>query len=71
MKIDVIYDGAGYWAALYIDGKIEFQGHSIRDDDWKKVLKKLGVEVNDYQEADFSDTGNAPDNLSEVRITYG
>lgn len=71
MRIDVIYDEGGDWAALYLDGKVEYQGHAIRDDEWKAVLKKLGAEVNGYQEADFSSIGCAPSNLEEVKINYG
>jgi hypothetical protein len=71
MKVDVIYDQGGDWAVLYVNGQAKFQGHSIRDDDWKILLKELGVEVNDYQEADFSSSGYAPDYLEEVEIIYG
>ena len=71
MKVDLIYDQNGDWAALYVDGVCRFQGHSIRDEDFMSVIKELGAEINDYQESDFSDTGTAPGTLEEVTITYG
>ena len=71
MKVDLIYDSNGDWAAVYVDGKIFCQKHSISDDVWKSILAKAGVEVNQYQEADFSETGVAPETLDKVEVTYG
>lgn len=71
MKVDVIYDQGGDWAALYVNGVLRYQGHSIQDDWWKAILTEANVEVNDYQEADIASIGICPDNLSEVEITYG
>jgi len=71
MKVDLIYDKNGDWAALYINGVCRFQGHSIRDEDFMSVIKELGAEINDFQESDFSALGTAPATLEEVKITYG
>lgn len=71
MKVDVIYDQGGDWAALYVNGQLRCQGHDIRDDDWKSLLVELGAEVNDYQEADIASIGICPDYLEEVEILYG
>lgn len=68
MRVDLVYDQNGDWAALYVDGVLRFQGHSIRDDDWKTVLTELGVQVNDYAEASFEDGAGAPDRLEDLEI---
>ena len=68
MKIDLIYDTNGDWAALYVDGICRFQGHHIRDEDFMTLLSELGAQVNDYEEADMTNYGSgAPLNLSEIR----
>jgi hypothetical protein len=67
MKVDVIYDTGGDWVALYVDGYLRFQGHDIRDEDFKTLLSELGAEVNDYEEADFTGSGYTPETLEELR----
>jgi hypothetical protein len=47
------------------------QGHSLQEDTFKQLLQELGAVTNDYQEANFSKDGSAPDYLREVEITYG
>lgn len=71
MKVDLIYDQGGDWAALYVNGELRCQGHSIRDEDWKAVITELGAETNDYVESDFSDGYGAPAKLEDVVISYG
>ncbi len=71
MKVDLIYDVGGDWVALYINGVLKYQGHSITDDNWKEILMSLNVQVNDYQEANFADSGSAPMHLADMEIVYG
>ncbi len=71
MKVDLVYDVGGDWVALYVNDVLRFQGHSITDDNWKTLLSELNVQTNDYQEANFADSGSAPTNLSDMEFVYG
>ena len=71
MKVDLIYDKGGDWVALYVNDVLRFQGHEIRDEDWLTLLSELNVQVNDYQEADFTGSGESPQRLEDVEIIYG
>jgi hypothetical protein len=66
-RVDWIYDVHGDWVVLYVDGHLRFQGHEIRDDDYKTLFQELGIETNDYEEADFSDGSGASGSLEELR----
>jgi hypothetical protein len=71
MKIEILtFDD---WEALYVDGKLKDQGHSLRVD---SVLSALGFNVekryvNNYQVDDLNHFGNScPDSLEELKTHY-
>ena len=63
----VTYVQGDDWEGVYIDGKLEIEGHSI---DFREVLDKMGVQVESIS-ADCNwlhERGRLPDNLSEVKV---
>jgi hypothetical protein len=38
------------WAAIYVDGKLLEQGHSVREDTLLELLVRAGIQVFDYSE---------------------
>lgn len=65
MSRDVMWIRGEDWQAVYIEGELIDQGHSI---DWMQVISELGC--NTYKaEADedwLQDRGDFPDDLNEV-----
>lgn len=44
-KVELITSESGDWAVIKIDGKSEYEGHSIADHQWLEILMKAGIEV--------------------------
>jgi len=61
----VLVDGDD-WQGLYVNGKLETQGHSVELDD---VLKVFGITIDTiYADLDWlSDLGYLPDKLKDVK----
>lgn len=61
--ITLVNDYAGDWLAIYVDGYLEYENHSI---EYEKLLDMVSA---DYvsMEGDFSSTGRAPEKLKDVK----
>jgi hypothetical protein len=65
-KIVFVSAPSGDWEGLYIDGKLNFENHSLRA---VEVLDALGIEYREI-EADvewLAIRGRFPDNLAQVK----
>ena len=54
------------WAGIYIDGKLQYEGHSISPND---ILTVLGIEHKEI-ECDYdwlAERGSLPENLKQVK----
>jgi hypothetical protein len=45
MKIELISCEGGDWEVLKVDGKVRFDGHSIREHEWIELLTEIGADV--------------------------
>lgn len=63
MKIDYVY--ADDWCGLYVDGKLEYEGHSL---DPYHVFVALKLPFNEFavNEDWLCDEGRLPENLEDV-----
>ena len=65
------------WQGMFIDGKLNYEGHEISFSDFKKICKRNklnGSDVeekwvtDDYYENYLSERGSFPNDLSEVEL---
>lgn len=62
-NIELITNEGGDWAVLKVDGKIYYEGHSIPDFIWLKIIHKLGIKISSKEISD--------ENMEErLLITY-
>lgn len=50
--IELITNESGDWSVLKINGKVYYEGHSIPDDIWLKVINQLGAEISSMEISD-------------------
>lgn len=53
MQIDYIQDLTGDWVAVYVDGEIFYQDHSIDDWKWLELVKKASFQSVEIREWEF------------------
>lgn len=65
------------WQGIFIDGKLDYEGHEITISDMKKICKRHNINItdidekwvtDDYYERYLSEYGNFPNDLSEVEL---
>ena len=56
-KVALVYDSNGDWTAMYLNGVLVDQGHSLSGDRVARRLIGLEVESLDEYEADISELG--------------
>lgn len=65
MNVTVLTDDD--WEAVYIDGTLQYEGHSIPAFWWTQIIQQLGIRA-EVKEVDFSlNGGAAPSKLRELR----
>lgn len=58
------------WAGLYLDGQLEYEGHSIPDFWYLSLLDKLGIETKEeWQET--LDVSHLPTRYSDIKTEPG
>jgi hypothetical protein len=68
MQIDYVTDLGGDWAGIYTDGDLFYDGHSIPDDTWMKLLRLaayLPVEIREWV-SDLEMGGRYPDDFLDL-----
>lgn len=69
--MNMVFADADTWMGIYVDGKLEYEGHSIYPEDAVKLAIEKGVtsverKCVDLGWLDESGLGALPENLSEV-----
>lgn len=67
MSKDVVYVCNCDWEAVYIDGELISQGHSVN---WMNVVESLGCNIYNMQAKEdwLQEVGYFPENISEVEF---
>ena len=68
---EVVVVRADDWSGIYINGYLQYEGHSIDDDYWISLLKRAGVNIfDDNYESDeaykvIQNYGRCPQTINE------
>jgi len=50
MKLTYVTNEYGEWCGVYIDGKLDLEGHSVAVNDWLDYIKMQGItEVEEFE----------------------
>jgi hypothetical protein len=64
MKVDILSNDDD-WIAIYVDGALHYEGHSIPGFVWRRLLEAAGASVARYYNQ-FEAFGRGPETLAEA-----